>query len=390
MEQLAPLLFWPALLLIVYTYFGYPLLVAVAARLRPRPVARATHEPTVSVVVAAWNEAANLPARIANLLEQDYPSDRLEIIVVSDGSTDETAGVLERIAGESPRVRPLLLEHNGGKAVALNAGIAAATGELIVFADARQTFAPDAIRRLAENFADPRVGSASGELVLRPAQGGVAANVGLYWRYEKWIRRNEATIGSMLGATGAIYAIRRELYRPLPPGTLLDDFLTPMRIVLTGHRAVFDGRAIAEDLVSTRASQEFRRKVRTLAGNFQAVAFEPALLLPWRNPATWFQLWSHKLLRLAVPWALVVMLIASAAAPGLPYRVFAGLQLLFYAMALVGLMAERAGRSIRLKPVALAYTFTTLNIAAAAGLFVWARGGAGTSVWRKAYQPAGR
>mgnify|MGYP001099897814 CR=1 FL=1 len=390
MEQLAPLLFWPALLLIVYTYFGYPLLVAVAARLRPRPVARATHEPTVSVVVAAWNEAANLPARIANLLEQDYPSDRLEIIVVSDGSTDETAGVLERIAGESPRVRPLLLEHNGGKAVALNAGIAAATGELIVFADARQTFAPDAIRRLAENCADPRVGSASGELVLRPAQGGVAANVGLYWRYEKWIRRNEATIGSMLGATGAIYAIRRELYRPLPPGTLLDDFLTPMRIVLTGHRAVFDGRAIAEDLVSTRASQEFRRKVRTLAGNFQAVAFEPALLLPWRNPATWFQLWSHKLLRLAVPWALVVMLIASAAAPGLPYRVFAGLQLLFYAMALVGLMAERAGRSIRLKPVALAYTFTTLNIAAAAGLFVWARGGAGTSVWRKAYQPAGR
>jgi cellulose synthase/poly-beta-1,6-N-acetylglucosamine synthase-like glycosyltransferase len=387
------------LFIVAYTYCLYPALIAFWSRFRPRPVRRAAgHEPTVSVVLAVWNEAANLERRVANLLDQHYPPDKLEIVVVSDGSTDATGDVLRRLADGESRLRSLLLSDNAGKAVALNEGVAAASGELIVFADARQTFAPDAIARLAENFADPRVGSASGELELldappdpsaEPAAGsgvGVAANVGLYWRYEKWIRRNESAAGSMLGATGAIYAIRRHLYRPLPPGALLDDFLTPMRIVLGGRRAIFDGRAVAADRVSTRAGQEFRRKVRTLAGNFQAVAAEPGLLFPWSNPATWWQLWSHKLLRLLVPWALLALLPATLLAGGPAMGLLAAGQILFYLLALAGWLAERRGRPLMLKPVGLAYTFVVLNLAAAVGLIAWLRDGSGRGVWRKAYR----
>jgi len=187
-----------------------------------------------------------------------------------------------------------------------------------------QSFEPEALARLAENFTDPRVGAVSGELMFTTGDptevaaggedasaDGVAAQVGLYWKYEKWMRRNEAAVGSMLGATGAIYAIRRVLYQPLPPGTLLDDFLTPMRIVLTGRRAIFEPRARAWDRPAFRAGQEFRRKVRTLAGNYQAFAIAPGLLLPWVNQTTWWQVWSHKMFRLWVPFALVIMSLSS-------------------------------------------------------------------------------
>jgi cellulose synthase/poly-beta-1,6-N-acetylglucosamine synthase-like glycosyltransferase len=281
----------------------------------------------------------------------------------------------------------MILPQNGGKAVALNAGVAAAQGELIVFADARQRFAVDAIARLAENFADPEVGSASGELMLtRPGnsdRSGVAAEVGLYWRYEKWIRRSESTVGSMLGATGAIYAIRRELWRPLPAGTLLDDFLTPMRIVLGGRRAIFDPRAVAYDEASQRAAQEFRRKARTLAGNFQAFAFEPGLLAPWSNPRTWFQVWNHKLTRLLVPWALLIMAVTSVAAPGVFYTWAVAGQATFYGAAGVGWALERRGGRIPWRPLSLAYTFVTLNAAAAAGLWLWLRGAQAGRIWQR-------
>ena len=285
-RALAASLFWIAGFFVLYTYVLYPLLVALLARLCPRGVARAPIQPSLSVVIAAHNEAANIEARVDDLLAQKYPPGRVGIIVASDGSTDATNEILARLAGLHPALRPILLDVNRGKAAALNAAVAAATGDIIVFADARQRFAPGVLARLAENFADPAVGSVSGELVLTDAASGVAANVGLYWRYELFLRRCESEFGSMLGATGAIYAIRRSLYRPLPEGALLDDFLTPMRIVLAGRRAILDGRALAFDRASSQGRQELRRKVRTLAGNFQAFAIEPAMLLPWRNRAT--------------------------------------------------------------------------------------------------------
>lgn len=379
-------IFWLATAFIVYTYALYPLLIVMLARLRERPVRRHdAYRPQLTVIIAAHNEAANLRRRIDNLLAQDYPSENVTILIVSDGSTDATGAIAEQLAQEYDTIHALCLAVNRGKAVALNAALELARGELIVFADARQTFAPDVLARLAENFADPTVGSVSGELILTDSRSGIAAQVGLYWRYEKLLRRSESAVGSMLGATGAIYALRRELWTPLPEGTLLDDFLTPMRIVLRGRRALFDGRARAYDQASQHADQEWRRKIRTLAGNFQAFALEPALLLPWRNPTTWFQVWSHKVFRLLVPYALVLAYFSCLLGSGAFHTAAFALQTAFYLAAFVGWRLERSGRPSGWKIISLAYTFTLLNAAAAGGLWFWMHGHNPGSLWKKAY-----
>jgi cellulose synthase/poly-beta-1,6-N-acetylglucosamine synthase-like glycosyltransferase len=340
--------FWTSVVAVGYVYFGYPLIIAALARLvglAPKKAPFAPGEwPSVSIVVAAHNEAARLPSRVFNLLDLDYPGSR-EIIVVSDGSSDATAAALAPFTGavwliEVPR---------GGKPLALNAGVAAARGDILVFADARQRFAQDAIRELVANFSDPRVGGATGELVLECERESdastVGEGVGLYWRYEKWQRRNESQVRSTLGATGAIYALRRSLWQPLPAETLLDDVLAPMRAVLAGHRVVFDDRAIAYDRAAADAAVESRRKTRTLAGNYQILAQEPRLLLPVANPV-WFQYLSHKVGRLLVPWALVALAVSSAALAGRSwaYTIAFVLQLAFYGMAAAGACLEWSER----------------------------------------------
>jgi poly-beta-1,6-N-acetyl-D-glucosamine synthase len=341
-------LFWSSALLIAYVYVGYPAVLALWARLvgrRPAAVRARQPEPIlpgVSIVLAARNEAARLPARLDNLLSLDYPPDRRQIIVVSDGSTDGTSAVL---AAFGDRIEVIALPP-GGKAAALNAGVAHARHDVLIFADARQTFAPDALRALVAPLTDPRIGGVTGELVLGcESTGGrrkgtdrrctnasdwrgadrrglverrehlasaTAEGVGLYWRYEKTLRRLESAVGSTLGATGAIYALRRSLWRPLPEDTLLDDVLAPMRAVLAGQRIVFDDRAMAFDHTPGDSSAESRRKIRTLAGNVQILWLEPRLLLPVVNPV-WIQYVSHKVGRLLVPYALITLLAASIA-----------------------------------------------------------------------------
>jgi poly-beta-1,6-N-acetyl-D-glucosamine synthase len=347
--------FWISALTIGYVYAGYPLLLAAWARLRPSPRPRTASPdddlPTVSIVIAARNEAAKLPARIANLLALDYPAERRQIIVVSDGSSDDTLNVLARFGAavetiDAPR---------GGKAASLNVGVARATGAILVFTDARQMFSPDAVRELVAPFADPAVGAVTGELLLdceasevagrrtgierrrlfvdrrtRDDRGPgrrldvdrrgrvestIAEGVGLYWTYEKRLRQWESAVDSTLGATGAIYALRRPLYRPLPAATILDDVLTPMRAVLAGYRVVYSGRAFAFDRAAIDAGAEQRRKVRTLAGNVQILWQEPRLLVPFVN-RVWVQYVSHKLGRLLVPYALLTLFAASVALSG--------------------------------------------------------------------------
>jgi cellulose synthase/poly-beta-1,6-N-acetylglucosamine synthase-like glycosyltransferase len=344
------LVFWLSAVMVVYVYLGYPVLLVVWARLRPRPPIRTRDAsrppPSVSIVIAARNEAARLPDRIDNILALAYPADRLQVIVVSDGSTDDTLSVLAMFGS----VVETVAVPARGKAVALNAGVARATGEFVVFADARQMFAPDAIRELVAPFTDPTIGGVTGELLLdceaskvpgrrhgsqrrttseewrarddqRPerransdrrgrAVSTAADGVGLYWRYEKQLRRLESAVGSTLGATGAIYALRRSLYRPLPEDTVLDDVLTPMRTVLAGYRVVFSERAFAFDRVAPDVDTELRRKIRTLAGNIQILGQEPRLLIPFVNPV-WLQYVSHKVGRLLMPYALLALFTAS-------------------------------------------------------------------------------
>ncbi len=346
-------LFWASLLFVLYVYAGYPVLLAVWTSIARRPIApRVTSlVPTVSVVVAARNEAARLPGRIVNLLEQEYPIP-IEIIVVSNGSTDGTAKALARFGD---RVRLIELPR-GGKPPALNAGVAAAGGDIVVFADARQRFAPNALRALVSNFADPSVGAATGELVLdcEADPGGssseVADGVGLYWRYEKWLRRCESAVWSTLGATGAIYAMRRSLWRPLPPETVLDDVLAPMRVVLEGKRVVFDDQARAFDRVSINAAEESQRKIRTLAGNYQILALEPRLIVPLANPV-WLQYVSHKVGRLIVPWCLAVAFVSNILLSfwSWPYRLALLVQLCFYGLAAFGARFARRGTGRRME-----------------------------------------
>ncbi|HET7220267.1 MAG TPA: glycosyltransferase family 2 protein [Vicinamibacterales bacterium] len=345
LSSLLEALFWIAAVLTAYVYFGYPLLLAAWARLAPKPVRRAAVTPGVSIVIAARNEAAALDARLDNLLSLDYPQDRIQIIVVSDGSTDRTAQIL---ASYGRRVDAVLLPP-GGKANALNAGVAAAKHDILVFSDARQTFAPDALRALVAPLADPAVGGVSGELMLDCESGvsdsTIGDGVGAYWKYEKWLRRQESLVGSTLGSTGAIHALRRDVWKPLPPETILDDVLAPMQAVLAGARVVFEGSARAYDRTSAEGAQEFQRKTRTLAGNYQILKLQPRLLVPFVNPV-WLQFVSHKLGRLVVPYALLILLLTSGvlASDSGFYGVVFGLQVIFYGLAFYGAVLDRRGR----------------------------------------------
>jgi cellulose synthase/poly-beta-1,6-N-acetylglucosamine synthase-like glycosyltransferase len=371
-------LFWISAVLVAYVYAGYPVLLAMWARAADRRPRRAPFAPgrwpALSVVIAARNEAARLAARVENLLEQAYPGP-LQIVVASDGSTDDPAA---RLAPFGAAVTLIDLPP-GGKPAALNAGVAVATGEILVFADARQRFAPGALTALVENFADPSVGGATGELVLdcedQDTGSEVGDGIGLYWKYEKWMRRNESRVWSTLGATGAIYAMRRACWTPLPASTLLDDVLAPMRAVLNGCRIVFEERAVAFDRASADAAAESRRKTRTLAGNYQILAQEPRLLLPIVNPV-WLQYVSHKVGRLVVPWALLALAVASAAllSRGGVYTLAFGAQLTFYGWAAAGALLHARERVTR-----VAYTFVMMNVAAVAGLAALRRG---REVWR--------
>jgi biofilm PGA synthesis N-glycosyltransferase PgaC len=376
------LLFWVSAGLIAYVYVGYPLILRAWAALRDRRVRIAEDDlatPGVSIVIAAHNEAALLRARIDNLLSLDYPADRRQIIIVSDGSTDDTIDVLRHYGS---LVDIVAVEH-GGKAAALNAARPCARFEIVVFADARQVFARDALRELVAPFADPQIGGVTGELLLdcesalfsnrrdtadrrrghasqlgavamdrrvhidrrRSVVSTIADGVGMYWRYEKELRRLESTVGSTLGATGAIYAIRRALWQPLPPDTILDDVLTPMRVVMAGYRVVFNERARAFDRAAIDADAESRRKVRTLAGNYQILWLEPSLLLPWRNPV-WIQYVSHKLGRLAVPYALVAAFCTNVpiASTHVIYQATLVAQVAFYLLAGYGAVLEFMSR----------------------------------------------
>ncbi|HEX5131203.1 MAG TPA: glycosyltransferase family 2 protein [Candidatus Krumholzibacteria bacterium] len=362
------ILFFASIAVVLYAYFFYPAIIIVWASLFPRRVEKRYRQVPVSVVIAARDEEANITARIENLLAQEYPLALLEIIVVSDGSTDRTAELARLFTGQGVK----LIECSApvGKAAALNIGVASATHEIIVFGDARQRFSPNAIAELVAAFHDDHVGAVSGELVLLPGDriGEVHEGVGLYWRYEKLIRRSESAVASVVGATGSIYAVRRKLFVPLAPHTLLDDFLVPMRIVLAGHRVIFVRAARAFDFTSSSSAREFSRKVRTLAGNFQAIMLEPRLLSARDNPVL-FQFISHKVMRLLVPYFCIAAWVTSAFLPGPFFAAAFALQTLFYTLGILNLTPLRGARGAGM--FRIPWTFIVLNAAAVMGLWVF-------------------
>ncbi len=369
--------FWACAACVFYAYVLYPLILALLSRLRPRPlVKREGWKEPVSIVLSVYNEEASIGPRILELQELLRRTELSgEILVVSDGSTDRT---VEIARAQSQRgVRVLDFPRRRGKAAALSAGCALATNDILIFADARQSWDVDSLRFLVENFADPSVGAVSGDLFLESCSGAVAG-VGLYWRYEKWIRRQESKIHSTVGVTGAICAVRRKLFRPIPAGTILDDVYWPLTVAMQGFRIVHEDRARAYDRLPERSRDEFRRKVRTLSGNFQLCALLPAALSPWHNPL-WFQFVSHKICRLIVPWALMGLFVLALALEGPLYQFLLWSQMAFYALAL---LSGGKGTTLGQKTAAAAGAFVLLNAAAWVAFWVWVSGRAARS-WHK-------
>lgn len=354
-------IFWGSAFLIAYTYVGYAAWLWLQALLFPWPVMRMRQELPISIVMVVRNEERVLEDKLRNLLSLDYPPEQCQIVIVSDGSTDRTEEILREHAG-NPRVQVVMNQLSRGKASGLNDAFDLAHGDLVVFTDARQKIEPEALRLLAESFADPNVGCVSGELMLGDLDSGeTGRGMGLYWRIEKQVRELEAASGSVVGATGALYAARRDLLTAVPEGTILDDVYIPLQVVKQGKRVVFEPRARAWDSPDLGGGLEFARKVRTLSGNYQLVQ-----LMPWvlsgQNPVL-FRFVSHKLLRLVAPFALAAMFIASLWLKAPLYRVALILQLAFYGLGIVA-MARLLKRGPVARAADAAATFVLLNTAA--------------------------
>lgn len=340
---MAETIFWTSFACIVYVYAGYPLLLILLRKLFHRPVRKQYQELSVSLVIAMHNECKNVRAKIQNCFDLDYPADKLQLIVSLDAPTDGTDALLRDYADQGVEV--VYCPVRRGKAEALNSGLAIARGEVVMFADAQQRLERRALRELVANFADESVGAVSGALVLVDADAKEATDgVGLYWRYEKKLRAMESDIHSVPGATGAIYAIRRKLFVPLSPGTILDDVVIPMRIVLGGKRAIFDPSARAYGAVTQSPDAEYEKKKRTLTGNYQLLVEMPELLVPWHNPI-FVQLVSHKFGRLIVPYCLAAMFISNLLLHDGLYRIVMCLQVGWYSVACIGWWLSHRGES---------------------------------------------
>jgi cellulose synthase/poly-beta-1,6-N-acetylglucosamine synthase-like glycosyltransferase len=368
---IARIVLWASALVAAYIYIGFPLLLGFLQRFARRPVAKRAIEPTVSVLVAAYNEAKVIEAKIRNSVALDYPADRIDIAIACDGPKDDTTAIAQRTAasiGEG-RVRVFAYPRNRGKLYVLNDTMRELTGEIVVFTDAASMLDRDAVRRLVENFGDPRVGAVSG--VYRIVRGDDAAlgnQEDLYWKYETFLKEAEGDVSSILGCHGALYAIRRDLYPYPAPTTINDDYVIPMRILQQGYRVAYDSSAVARE--EAHEMSGFSRRVRIMTGNFQQLSELKALLNPLRPGPAFFFL-SHKAGRLIVPIAMIAMLVANLFLLGEPfYRTVFWAQLTFYGLVVLGAL-------VRLKPkiLRLPYYFCMINAAAFLGMYYALRGG---------------
>ncbi len=354
------LLFWVAVTLIGYSYFGYPLLLMLLARNRSQPVDTVDEAvlPAVTVIIAAYNEETCIDARIQNLLSLDYPSDKLTALIGSDGSSDATAAILEKYT-EHPVIKPVIFTQNRGKTSVLNDLVNRATDEILVMSDANTDFAPDVIHQLVRHFENPQVGAVCGELNLVDAQSSNNKD-GVYWRYERFLKQKENHLNAVLGANGANYAIRKSLFRPLPTNTIVDDFQIAMNVSRSGYQVVYDCDAKASEEVAPDLQSEEGRRVRIGSGNYQAFfanlwALNP--LLGWRFVAYV----SHKVIRWFAPHLLILIAVSNLLLLPTPLYTltFCG-QVIFYLVAWWGITNKKRGKQVP-NIVALPAFFVAMN-----------------------------
>jgi cellulose synthase/poly-beta-1,6-N-acetylglucosamine synthase-like glycosyltransferase len=367
----AQLVFWVSLLLVAHTYLLYPVFLLIASTLVQmrrdwrylssrrdrRPIAEASAGlPAVTLVIAAHNEESRLRDKLANLQQLDYPHDQLQVVFVSDGSTDATEEILRGIV--DPRIETIILPVRGGKSSALNHGVARARHGILIFSDAATLFAPDALRKLARHFTDPRVGVVCGALRF---EGTVESRrtEGVYWSYECMLRLMEARVGATLTASGAIYAVRRECYVTLPANTLVEDLIVPMNARRLGYRVLYDPEAVGTDFAAGTVAGEFTRRVRVATGSFLALRHLVRIRL---DPMTVFAFLSHKLLRWILPFLLIGLLASSAVLSSHPF--YGGMfiaQLTFYLWAALGFLFR--GRVHGVRYALFAYYLLAIHLA---------------------------
>jgi len=358
------LAFWLSIFLLIYVYGGFSVLVIIVGRLRQRHVRKQEITPTMSLIIAAYNEEESIAARIDNALKLDYPAEALQIIVASDGSDDSTNSI---VAGYADSRVQLLELPRRGKIHALNDAVKHATGEILVFSDANSMYDAQALRMLSRNFAEAQVGGVAGNTIYTKLSKSDSSSQGedLYWSYDKWLKEMESLTGSIISAHGAIYAIRRELYRPISDSAVTDDFAISTLVIEQGYRLVFESEARAYEPPLPAAEREFRRKVRLMTRGFRSVLLRKALLNPFRYGFYSLELFTHKVLRRLVPCILFVLFVSSVAlqSSGMIYVAAAAGQMIFYLLAGFGyvLRGQKLGK---LKFLYIPFFYCLANFAA--------------------------
>ncbi|QDU40122.1 Poly-beta-1,6-N-acetyl-D-glucosamine synthase [Maioricimonas rarisocia] len=355
-------IFWGATGIVVYAYLGYPLLILLRGMVWRRPVRKEPITPSVSLIICCHNEEQGIEAKLQNVLALDYPADRLQVVVASDGSTDATEEIVSRYVG--PQLELLRLPRSG-KAAALNAAVAKATGEILVFSDANSQYREDAIRNIVRSFADPAVGGVAGNQVYRKSydSGSAAAGEQSYWSFDRWMKILQSRSGNTISATGAIYAIRGSLFMPVPEG-VTDDFVTSTRVIAQRRRLVFDPEAICYEPVAGAARAEFNRKTRVITRGLRGVIEMRELLNPFRHGFYALQLLSHKVLRRLVVIPLLVLAVVSPLLwnHGLIYQIATVGQGLVYSLAAIGVVLVRTGQRVP-KAMSVPLFFCMVNTA---------------------------
>jgi cellulose synthase/poly-beta-1,6-N-acetylglucosamine synthase-like glycosyltransferase len=357
------LLFWGALAAITYAYVVFPMIVLLRGRLWSRPFTQGDITPRVSIIVAAHNEESSIGSKLQNMLSVDYPAERLEVIIASDGSNDDTENIVRQFGGRGVR---LLSLPRRGKAHAMNAAVAASSGDILVFSDANSMYASGAVRALVRPFADPTVGGVAGDQrYFDDASAAITADgERAYWDFDRKLKEAQSQAGNVTSATGAIYAIRRSLFSPVPEG-VTDDFVTSTKVIAQGCRLVFAPGAVAFEPVARSGGVEFGRKVRVITRGFQSVLEMRTLLNPFRYGFYAIQLFSHKVVRRLVALPLLVLLAGSLMLwnDGLLYGTVALGQVLLYGCAALGIALSRT-RFGRTKILTLPLFFVAVNVAA--------------------------
>ncbi|MEE2000434.1 glycosyltransferase family 2 protein [Alkalimonas sp. MEB108] len=361
-------LFWLAAFLLVYSYFLYPALLKLFITPQDPTQQQPEHWPSVDVILSAYNEESCIAERLTNLLQQDYPG-LLTIRVASDGSSDKTGAIIQNF--DDPRIQADVHLENRGKVAVLNDLVAQSEADILVFTDANTFFAEDAIRQLVSSF-QQQIGAVCGELHLQTEDGNANSD-GLYWRYEQFLKESESSLGALLGANGAIYAIRRALYQPLPANTVVDDFCIVMNIKRQGYDVVYNTKAKASEEVAPSLQDEYGRRVRIGLGNYRAFRQHLWALSPMKGALSWCY-WSHKVLRWFGPHLMLLVLLSNLFLLASPwYQVTLLAQLLFYGLAWVGQTRIRQGHHTPSWLAILSF-FVSMNVALAHGFLRYLQG----------------